>query len=165
VEGDDHDEAYTTIAWSGLLSREISSSQGPRRSHTSKATCAAPLMRGADALPRSKTPLRAKGTRRNLGDLAWPAVASAIPGHDRKSRRRSCRGTGEESDGCIVPVKPRTKPSGVGGGECGGKAAGRREGERQRMLRTLRRALHATEAASLRIEAGRTVTVPNDDRV
>jgi hypothetical protein len=37
-------------------------------------------MRGADALPRSKTPLRAKGTRRNLGDLAWPAVARCDPG-------------------------------------------------------------------------------------
>jgi len=68
-------------------------------------------MRGADALPGSKTPSRPKGTRRNLGDLAPPAVASAIPGHDRKSRRRSCRGRREESDGCVVPAKPRTKSS------------------------------------------------------
>src|SRR5262245_47221152 len=36
---------------------------------------------------------------------------------------------GEESDGCIVPVKPRTMPSDVGGGDGGGKAAGRGEGE------------------------------------
>ena len=40
-----------------------------------------------------------------------PAVASAIPGRDRKSRRRSCRGGREESDGCTVPMKPRTKPT------------------------------------------------------
>jgi hypothetical protein len=37
-----------------------------------------------------------------------PAVATAIPGHDRKSYGRRCRGRHEESDGCIVPVKPRT---------------------------------------------------------
>ena len=43
-------------------------------------------MRGADAPPWSKTPSRAKGTRRNLGDLIWSAVASAIPdpGGNRK---------------------------------------------------------------------------------
>ena len=33
----------------------------------------------------------------NLGDLAWLAVATAIPGRDRQSRRRSCRGTREGS--------------------------------------------------------------------
>src|SRR5260221_11041545 len=32
-------------------------------------------------------------------------------GHDRKSRRRSCWGRREESDGCVVPMKPRTKPT------------------------------------------------------
>ena len=57
-----------------------------------------PVMRGADALPWSKTTSRTKGSRRNLGDLVWPAVAAAIPGRGRKARSRSCRGTGEESD-------------------------------------------------------------------
>jgi len=89
-------------------------------------------MRGADAPPGSKATSRTKGSCRNLGDLARPAVASAIPGHVGKSRRRSRRGTGEESDGCIVPMKPRTRPSDIGGGDGGGKATGRREGERQR---------------------------------
>jgi hypothetical protein len=69
------------------------------------------VMRGGAALPGSKTISRRKGTRWNLGDLTRPAVATAIPGRDRKSRRRSCRGTGEESDGRIVPGKHRTKPS------------------------------------------------------
>jgi hypothetical protein len=64
----------------------------------------------------------------------------------------------EESDGCIVPMKPRTMPSDIGGGDGGGKAAGRGEGELQRMSRTQRRIRHVTEAASPRIGA---VWVPN----
>jgi hypothetical protein len=32
-------------------------------------------------------------------------------GRDGKPKRRSRRGRGEESDGCIVPVKPRTRPT------------------------------------------------------
>ena len=39
-----------------------------------------PGMRGAVALPWSKIPSRTKGTRRNLGDLVWPAVARSDPG-------------------------------------------------------------------------------------
>src|SRR5215510_8264231 len=45
----------------------------------------------------------------------------------------------EKSDGCIVPMKPRTKPNKIGGGDGGGTAAGRGEGELRRMLRTQRR--------------------------
>jgi hypothetical protein len=67
------------------------------------------VMQGAATLPRSKNPSRAKGSRRNLGDLTPPAVAEAIPGRDRKSRRRSCRGRRAESDRCIVPRKPSNK--------------------------------------------------------
>src|SRR5262249_54727629 len=46
---------------------------------------------------------------------------------------------GEKSDGCMVPVKPRTMPSSIGGGDGGGTAAGQGEGELRRMLRTQRR--------------------------
>jgi hypothetical protein len=74
--------------------------------------------------------------RRNLGDLVWPAIVKAIPGRDRKSMRRSCRGTREESDALIVPMKRSNKPVMNGGGERGGKGRGRREGKRQRMSRT-----------------------------
>src|SRR4051794_28945691 len=49
--------------------------------------------------------------------LMLPAVATAIPGHDRKSYGRRCRGRYEESDGCIVPVKPRTTPADGSGAE------------------------------------------------
>jgi hypothetical protein len=108
-------------------------------------------MRGADALPGSKTTSRRKGSRRNLGDLAWPAVAAATPGRDRKSRRRSCRGAGEESDEPIAPMKRSNKPVTNGGGERGGKGLSRREDRRQRMPRTLCRPQHVTGVGCLRI--------------
>jgi hypothetical protein len=66
---------------------------------------------GTVALPGSEATSRMKGSRRNLGDLTPPAVAKVIPGPDRKSRRRSCWGRHEESDGRVVPRKPRTKPT------------------------------------------------------
>ena len=88
---------------------ECGSSRSMTASSRSRSNGAA--MRGADALPGSEATSRTNGSRRNLGDLTPPAVASAIPGRDRKSRRRSCRGRREESDGCTVPMKPRTKPT------------------------------------------------------
>jgi hypothetical protein len=44
------------------------------------------VLRGADALPWSKTPSRTNGSRRNLGDLIRPAVALAIPGRGGNPR-------------------------------------------------------------------------------
>jgi len=75
-------------------------------------------MRGAVALPGSETISRQKGTRRNLGDLAWPAVALAIPGRDGKARSQSRRGAGEGSDGLVVcagqrPDQEGSSPSGA----------------------------------------------------
>ena len=69
------------------------------------------VMRGTVAPPESETSSSRQGSCRNLGDLMPPAVATAIPGHDRKSNGRRCRGRHEESDGCIVPMKPRTIPA------------------------------------------------------
>ena len=89
------------------------------------------ILRGATALPWSKTPSRTKGTRRNLGDLRPPAVATAIPGPVGKLRKRSRPGRHEESDGCVVPMKPRTTPTDKSGAESvegrrpvGGKTCG-----------------------------------------
>jgi len=110
-------------------------------------------MRGAVALPGSETISRRKGTRRNLGDLAWPAVAKAIPGRDGKARSQSRRGAGEESDGLVVPMKRSNKPVMNGGGGRGGKGPGRREGGRQCMLRTPSRASHVPGVVRLRIGA------------
>ena len=151
MEGDDHGEAYTVIVWGVGLSHEILEIAGAEAVAIAEGNMCGAVMRGTVALPGSEATSRTNGSRRNLGDLTLPAVAKAIPGRDRKSRRRSCRGRGEESDGCVVPLKRRTKPTEVGGGDCGGKAAGRREGKWQRMLRTQGRVQHVTEAASLRI--------------
>ena len=117
MEGDDYGEAYTAIVWSGLLSRERYKPAGAETVENVEGNMLRTVMRGATALPWSKTPLRSKGTRRNLGDLMPPAVATAIPGHDRKSDGRRCRGRYEESDGCIVPMKPRTTPADRRGAE------------------------------------------------
>ena len=68
------------------------------------------------------------------------------PAHEGNSRTMGTHAD-EKSDGCIVPVKPRTMPSDIGGGDGGGKAAGRGEGELQRMPRTQRRNRHVTERA------------------
>ena len=103
------------------------------------------------ALPWSETPLRMKGKSSELGRPPLALTAPAVPGHDGKSRRRSRRGRGEESDGCIVPTMPRTKLVEASGGDGGGKAADRRKGERRRMPRAQYRNRHVTEAASLRI--------------
>jgi hypothetical protein len=78
-----------------------------------------------------------KSFRWNLGDLIC-VRQHAGPAHEGNSRTMGMH-AGEESDGCIVSVKPRTMPSDIGGGDGGGKAAGRGEGELQRMLRTQRR--------------------------
>ena len=110
--GDDAHEAYIAIAWGVLLSHEIGSTQGRRPSVVSSATRVMPLREALLALPGSENTSRAKGSRRNLGDLVSPAIAKAVPGHGRKPRRRSCRGRAEESDDCIVPGKRRTMLSG-----------------------------------------------------
>ena len=112
-------------------------------------------MQGPVALPGSEATSRKKGTRRNLGDLVWPAVAGAIPGRDRKSRRRSCRGTGEESDGSIVLEKPSTKAVRSGGGESGGKGPSRRK---RSMLKHAPDTAPATACHKRRRSADRTET-------
>ncbi len=129
MEGDDHGEAYTVIVWGVGLSHEILEIAGAEAVAIAEGNMCGAVMRGTVALPGSEAISRTDGSRWNLGDLVWPAVARVIPGRDRKSRRRSCRGTDEESDGCIVPLKHRTKPTEIGGGDGGGKAAGRREGK------------------------------------
>ncbi len=65
---------------------------------------------------------------RNLGGLMPPAAAKRSRASGGSSKERSPAGRYEESDDCIVPRKPRTKPSSIGGGDGGGKAVGRRKG-------------------------------------
>jgi hypothetical protein len=64
----------------------------------------------------------------------------------------------------MVPVKPRTMPSGIGG-DGGGTAAGQGKGKLQRRSRPQRRIRHVTEAASPRIGAAWVPNTPKADRV
>ena len=68
MEGNDPSEAYTTIVRDGLLSRESSNIAEAEAFSVAEGNMCGTDMRGADALPRSKTPSRTKGSRRNLGD-------------------------------------------------------------------------------------------------
>ena len=86
------------------------------------------------------------------------------PAHEGNSRTMGMYAN-EKSDGCMVPMKPRTMPSDIGGGDGGGTAAGRGEGELQRRLRTQRRTKSVTDAASPRIGATWVPNTPNADHV
>jgi hypothetical protein len=72
VAGDDGREAYTAIMWSGILSRERDNLAEAEAVDKAEGNMFRTDMRGATALPWSETPLRMKGTRRNLGDLILP---------------------------------------------------------------------------------------------
>jgi hypothetical protein len=86
------------------------------------------------------------------------------PAHEGNSRTMGMHAN-EESDGCIVPGKPRTMPSNIGGGDGGGKAVGRGEGKLRRMPRTQRQMGHVTEATRPRIGAAWVPHTPKADHV
>ena len=111
MEGDDHGEACTAILWGVGLSHENQDVAGAEALVSVEGNMCGAAMQGPVALPGSKATSRKKGTRRNLGDRATPTTAEADAGRDGKPRRRSRSGRGEASDGCVVPVKPRTKPT------------------------------------------------------
>ena len=69
------------------------------------------VLRGTVAPPGSEISSSRQGSCRNLGDLRPPAAAKAVPGRFGKARSRSRTGRSEESDGCRVPMKPRTTPA------------------------------------------------------
>ena len=151
MEGDDHGEAYTVIVWGVGLSHESLEIAGAEAVATAEGNMCGAVMRGTVALPGSKATSRMEGSRRNLGDLVWPAVACRSRAATGSRGDEAVEEQTRSSDGCILPMKHRTKPTDIGGGDGGGKAAGRREGKLQRMLRTQCRVQHDTEAASLRI--------------
>ena len=72
VAGDDGCEAYTAIMWSGILSRERDNPAEAEAVAKAEGNMLRTATRGATALPWSETPLRMKGTCRNLGDLISP---------------------------------------------------------------------------------------------
>jgi hypothetical protein len=89
VEGDDHCEAYTTIVWGGLLSRERYYAAEAEAVDIVEGNMCGPVMRGSIAQPWSKTPSRTKGTSRNLGDLAFGRAVRNAPVRMGKVMSRS----------------------------------------------------------------------------
>jgi hypothetical protein len=79
VAGDGGREAYTVIVWGVLLSLENQNSAEAETVSNVEGNMCGPVMRGADALPWSKTTSRTKGTRRNLGDLTFDRWARCPP--------------------------------------------------------------------------------------
>ena len=96
--GDDGHEAYTAIMWSGILSRERDNPAEAEAVAKAEGNMLRTAMRGATTLPWSETPLRMKGTRRNLGDLISP-----------KPQRRDRATTGSRGGEAIAEeVRSRT---------------------------------------------------------
>ena len=89
VAGDGGCEAYTVIVWGVLLSLENhNSAEAETVSNVEGNTCGTG-MRGAVALPWSKTTSRRNGLRRNLGDLRFGRPAGRRPARIGKARSRS----------------------------------------------------------------------------
>ena len=147
------------------MSHEMSFNAGAEAFQSAEGNMSGAAMRGPVALPGSETSSRTKGSRRSLGDLLSPAAAQAGPGRggklDRAKPRRKAGGVGRLRSTDEAP----NKADHVGGGGCGGKAAGRGEGKLRRMLRTLSRTRHVTEAASLRAGGAGAGQVLNPGRV
>ena len=89
VGGDVGCEAYTTILWGVLLSRESSKIAEADTVSNVEGNMCGTAMRGADALPWSKTTSRRKGTRRNLGGLATDRQAEILAVRIGKAISRS----------------------------------------------------------------------------
>ena len=75
MEGDDRGEAYTVIVWGVGLSHEILEIAGAEAVAIAEGNMCGAVMRGTVALPGSEATSRTDGSRWNLGDLVWPAVA------------------------------------------------------------------------------------------
>ena len=89
MEGNDYGEAYTAIVWGGLLSRESYNLAEAEAVDRAEGNMCGAVMRGADALPWSKTPSRTKGTRWNLGGLVPDRRQGTAPVRIGKARSRS----------------------------------------------------------------------------
>jgi hypothetical protein len=89
ASGDGAGEAYTAIAWGVLLSPEIGYVARAELVGCSEGNMCGVAMRDPVASPGSKTTSRAKGDRRNLGDLASGRSAQAGPVRPGKARSRS----------------------------------------------------------------------------
>jgi hypothetical protein len=89
VEGDDHGEAYTAIVWGVGLSHERPKFAEAEAFTVAEGKMCGAAMRGADAPSGSKATSRAKGSRRNLGDLTSDHRPCAVLVRIGKVRSRS----------------------------------------------------------------------------
>ena len=106
VEGDDHCEAYTTIVWGKLLSRERYYAAEAEAVDRAEGNMCGPAMRGSIAQPWSKTLSRTKGTSRNLGDLAFGRAELRRTGPHREGDEPKLMMNGrEKSVPAVVAVK------------------------------------------------------------
>ena len=105
--GDGHDEAYTAIAWGVGLSHGMINIAEAEAVDGAEGYMCGTAMQGPDALPGSKATSRAKGSCRNLGDLALPTAASGGSGPRREAEEakpsRKWRGVGRGSSTCEAP--------------------------------------------------------------
>jgi hypothetical protein len=110
VTGDSGCEAYTAIAWGVGLSRERSDIAGAQGFHSLEGNMCGTVLRGADALPRSKATSRAKGSHRKLGDLMSDPLALCLKGPHREGEEPKPMMHGhEKSDLAIVAMKLANK--------------------------------------------------------
>jgi len=84
VEGDDHGEAYTAIAWGCGDEPRNGNNAEAEAVEDAEGNMGGAAMRGSVALPGSKATSRSKGTGRNLGDLLPGRVASSRTGPYRE---------------------------------------------------------------------------------
>ena len=89
VVGDGGCEAYTAIVWGGLLSHESPKIAEAETVSNVEGNMCGTAMRGADALPWSKTTSRTKGSRRNLEVSGSAGRLRAAPVRIGKARSRS----------------------------------------------------------------------------
>jgi len=89
VAGDGGCEAYTVIVWGVLLSLENHDIAEAEAVSNVEGNMCGTAMRGADALPGSKTTSRTKGSRRNLGELTLDRWLDAPKVRIGKARSRS----------------------------------------------------------------------------
>jgi hypothetical protein len=111
------------------LSHERSDIAGAEGFHSLEGNMCGTAMRGADALPGSKATSRAKGSHRNLGDLASDRrrrVPCVYGGPHREGEEPKPMKHGrEKSDLVIVAMKPANKAKEAHcGGVCGGGRSG-----------------------------------------
>jgi hypothetical protein len=139
VEGDDHCEAYTTIVWGRLLSRERYYAAEAEAVDIVEGNMCGPAMRGSIAQPGSKT-LRTKGRRRNLGDLAFGRAVTIAPVRWEGDEPKPMMNGREKSHPAVVAARP-TNEAGQPGEEWMEPRAGTKgNAAKQSTLRTQCRA-------------------------